>query len=126
MRGMGYGQARWPGGVVMAYLPKQGDIIILDFDPNAGHEQSGRRPALVISNAQFHRRANLAMVCPITNNLSKFPTHIGLDSRTSTTGEIMCEQAKCLDVIARKAVYKESAPDDIIEEAIDIICSIVE
>lgn len=110
----------------MAYFPKQGDIIVLDFDPQAGHEQRGRRPALVVSNEQFHRLTNMAMVCPITNTLTKFPTHIPLDSRTATTGEIMCEQAKCIDMFARKASFKETAPEDIIDEAIDIICSIVE
>ncbi len=110
----------------MAYLPKQGDIIIIDFSPQAGHEQKGRRPALVISNESFHKRTNMVMVCPITNTISKFPTHVALDSRTATSGEIMCEQAKCLDVIARNVIYKESVPDAIIEEAIDIICSIVE
>ncbi len=110
----------------MAYLPRQGDIIILDFDPHVGHEQRGRRPALVVSNELFHRRTNMAMVCPITNKISRFPIHIGLDERTSTTGEIMCEQAKCLDIIARKARYIEAAPEDILEEAIDLVCSFIE
>ena len=110
----------------MSYEPKQGDIIILDFDPQAGHEQKGRRPALVVSNERFHIRTNLAMVCPITNSTSGFPTHILLDNRTSTTGEIMCEQAKCFDIKARNAKFKESVPEDILEEVIDIICAIIE
>ena len=110
----------------MLYNPKQGDIIILDFDPQTGHEQKGRRPGLLISNEQFHRRTNMAMVCPITNTVSGFPTHIALDSRTNTAGEIMCEQVKCLDIAARNALYKESAPEDIVDEAIDLICSFVE
>ena len=110
----------------MSYEPKQGDIIILDFDPQAGHEQKGRRPALVVSNERFHERTNLAMVCPITNSTSGFPMHIMLDNKTSTTGEIMCEQAKCFDIIARNAKFIESVPEAIIEEAIDIICAIVE
>ena len=110
----------------MVYVPKQGDIITLNLDSQAGHEQKGRRPAIIISNESFHRRTRLAMVCPITNTISGFPTHIGLDARTSTTGEIMCEQSKCLDIIARKAKYRESVPEDIVEEAIDLICSFVE
>ena len=52
--------------------------------------------------------------------------HIKLDSRTTTTGEIMCEQAKCLDIITRNASFKESVPEDILEKAIDLICAIVE
>ena len=110
----------------MPYEPKQGDIVFLDFDPQTGHEQKGRRPALVVSNEQFHKRTNLAMVCPITNSISGFPMHIRLDNRTNTRGEIMCEQAKCLDIISRNASFKESAPDEVLDEAIDIICAFIE
>ena len=110
----------------MTYEAKQGDIIMLDFDPQSGHEQKGRRPALVVSNEQFHRRTNLAMVCPVTNTVSAFPMHIMLDGRTKTKGEIMCEQAKCLDIKARNASFKETVPEEIIDEAIDIICAFIE
>ena len=110
----------------MPYDPKQGDIVILDFDPQTGHEQKGRRPGLLISNDQFHKRTNMAMVCPITNTISGFPTHITLDSRTNTNGEIMCEQVKCLDIVARNVSYKETVPNDILDEVIDLICSFVE
>ena len=110
----------------MSYTPRQGDIIFMNFDPQLGHEQKGRRPSLIVSNEQFHRRTNMAMVCPITNTLSGFPTHVPLDGRTNTRGEIMCEQIKCLDITVRDASYKEPAPDDILNEAIDLICSFVE
>jgi len=110
----------------MSYVPKQGDIVILDFDPQIGHEQKGRRPGLIVSNDAFHKCANMAMVCPITNTISGFPMHIALGSGTGTTGEIMCEQIKCLDIKARNAAYKESVSDDIVDEAIDLICSFVE
>ena len=99
---------------------------MVDFDPQSGHEQKGRRPALVVSNEEFHKRTNLALVCPITNSISGFPVHIKLDSRTNTAGEIMCEQAKCLDINARNASFSESVPEDILENAIDLICAIVE
>jgi len=110
----------------MQYNPKQGDIILIDFDPQSGHEQKGRRPGLIVSNEQFHRRTNMAIVCPITNTLSDFPTHIALDNSTNTSGEIMCEQEKSLDIFARKATYLESVSDDILDEAIDIISSFIE
>jgi len=110
----------------MAYQPKQGDIIVIDFDPQAGHEQSGRRPCLVVSNDQYHLRTKLAMVCPITNTISEFPMHILLDKRTRTTGEIMCEQVKCLDIIARNPSHKETITEDLLDEVIDMICSFVE
>jgi len=110
----------------MPYNPKQGDIITLDFDPQAGHEQKGRRPCLIVSNDQFHKRTTMAMVCPITNKTSGFPTHIPLDDRTQTSGVIMGEQAKCLDIFARNPSYKESLPNDILEDIIDLICSFIE
>jgi len=110
----------------MTYEAKQGDIITINVDPQAGHEQKGRRPALVVSNAQFHKRTNMAMICPITNTLSGFPMHVLLDSDTNTKGEIMCEQVKCLDIRARGAMYKESISQDIMDEVIDLICSFIE
>ena len=110
----------------MEYQPKQGDIIVIDFDPQAGHEQRGRRPCLVVSNEQYHVRTKLAMVCPITNTTSGFPMHILLDERTKTTGEIMCEQVKCLDINARNPSCKESVAEDLLNEVIDMICSFVE
>ena len=110
----------------MVYLPKQGDIVYLDFDPQAGHEQKGRRPCLIVSNNSFHKRTNLAMVCPITSKPSNFPTHVVLDATTKTSGEIMCEQAKCLDIAARNVSFVETVSSQILEEVIDLICSFVE
>ena len=110
----------------MAYTPEQGDIITLEFDPQAGHEQKGRRPALVVSNNTFNSFTKIAIVCPITNTDRGFPLHIPLDERTTTKGVIMCEQAKSLDISARNAVFKEKAPMDIIEEVVDILIGFVE
>ncbi|PKM82229.1 MAG: toxin MazF [Firmicutes bacterium HGW-Firmicutes-14] len=105
----------------MPYIPDQGDIIYLDFNPQAGHEQRGNRPALVVSNKTFNKRTHIAIVCPITNTARGFPLHIQLDDRTSTTGVVMCEQVKSLDITARNAIFREKAPSDIIEEVIDVI-----
>jgi len=111
----------------VSYTPNQGDIIIIDLDPVLGHEQRGRRPGLIISNDQFHHRTNnLVLVCPITNTISGFPAHILLDDRTNTSGEIMCEQVKTIDLTVRNPSYKETVPDDILDDAIDMICSFVE
>lgn len=100
--------------------PQRGDLIFLDCDPQAGHEQSGRRPAVVISNHTFHRHTNgFAVVCPITNTRKPFPLHVPLDSRTKTTGVIMCEQMKSLDLSARNASFQESVPPDILREVFE-------
>ena len=110
----------------MRYSPNQGDIVSLNFDPQRGREQKGRRPGLIVSNNEFYSRTKLAMVCPITNTISGFPMHVALDDRTRTTGEILCEQVKCLDISVRDAVYEEFVPDEIMDEVIDLICSFIE
>ena len=68
----------------MAYRPVQGDLVMMDFNPQAGHEQAGRRPALVVSNQAFHRYTRMAIVCPITNQIKDYPMHVKLDERTKT------------------------------------------
>ncbi len=110
----------------MAFIPEQGDIITLEFDPQAGHEQKGRRPAIVISNSTFNNFTKIAMVCPITNTNREFPLHVVLDGRTTTTGFVMCEQVKALDISARNAAFKEKAPSDILEEVVDILFAFIE
>lgn len=110
----------------MTPIFQQGDIIYLDFDPQSGHEQRGRRPALVLSNNVYNRFNNLLMVCPITNTDRGLPFHVPLDSRTKTTGVIMCDQARTLDVAARKGSFWEKAPEDLVAEAVDLVISFIE
>ena len=77
----------------MVTVFEQGDIVYLDFDPQAGHEQRGRRPALVVSNNLFNRVSSLTMVCPITHTDKGHPFHIRLDDTTKTDGVVLCEDA---------------------------------
>ena len=107
-------------------MVEQGDIIKLDFDPQAGHEQAGYRPALVVSNNFFNTKTNMAVVCPITNTQNFFPLHIPLDGRTSTTGVILCEHIKSLDVNNRGYKTIEKIPEDILQKVIDVISSEIE
>lgn len=111
----------------MSYIAKQGDIIKLNFDPQAGHEQKGRRPAIVISNKSFNNfTRKAAMVCPITNTDKGIPIQVKLDDRTRTTGIIMCDQAKILDISNRNAEFIEEVPKDILLDVIDIISGFIE
>ena len=127
MHRMGNRLASWQGSLIMAiYSAQQGDIIMMDFTPQSGHEQSGRRPAIVVSNDFFNKVTNMALVCPITNTLRPFPLHVALDDRTQTTGSILCEQVKSLDLASRKADFKEKAPLDIVTDCIERICLSVE
>jgi mRNA interferase MazF len=84
---------------------KQGDIIKLDLNPTKGHEQSGYRPVLVVSNELFNRQTNLILVCPISSTINGFPLHVALDAKAVTQGEIRCEQIKVIDPQARKYVF---------------------
>lgn len=103
------------------YCPKQGDIVMLNFSPQSGHEQRGNRPAVVVSNEAFHQYTGLAIFCPITNQLKDYPLHVRLDERTATTGEILCEHVKSLDYNARNIAYREKLPDDLLEQVLDRI-----
>lgn len=107
-------------------MVKQGDIIKLNFNPQAGHEQAGYRPAVVISNNFFNSKTNLSIVCPISNTNNKFPLHIPLDDRTKTTGYILCQHVKSLDLSQRDFKIIEKLPNDILENVIDIVFSQVE
>ena len=110
----------------MEYKPMQGDIIFLNFDPQVGHEQRGRRPALIVSNNTFNSFTGIAVVCPITNTNREIPIHVTLDDRTKTTGVVMCDQVKSLDIRMRNAEFVEGVPEDILAEVIDIIAGFVE
>jgi len=111
----------------MEYKAKQGDIIWISLDPQAGHEQKGRRPAIIISNNTFNRFAKTAaMVCPITSTDKGIPIQIRLDDRTKTSGIVMCDQAKILDLRERNAEFIESVPGDIIFEVVDTVSGFLE
>ena len=103
------------------YVPKQGDFVILSFDPQSGHEQRGRRPALVVSNTLFNKHTGLAMVCPITNTNRSFPFHVAVPSESSLTGYIMVEQIKSVDFASRKLEFVEKSPRAVLEEVLAIL-----
>lgn len=107
-------------------MVKQGSIIKLNFNPQAGHEQAGYRPVVVLSNNIFNEKTNLTIVCPITNTNNDFPLHVPLDKRTKTTGVILCEHIKALDLNRRKYQIVETIPSDILENVIDIVYSEIE
>lgn len=107
-------------------MVKQGTIIKINFNPQAGHEQAGYRPAVIISNNVFNEKAKLSIVCPITNTNNHFPLHIPLDDRTKTTGVILCEHIRALDLKSRTYQEIEQLPNDLLQKAIDIIYSEIE
>lgn len=106
-------------------MVKQGDILKINFNPQAGHEQAGYRPAVVVSNDFFNKKTNLAILCPITNTDNKFPLHVELDERTKTTGVILCEHVRTLDIEARGYKKIEVLPNDILKNVLAILKSLL-
>ena len=103
------------------YVPQKGDFVILTFDPQAGHEQKGRRPALVVSNTLFNRHTGLAMVCPITKTFRNIPFHVEIPEASPLTGYIMVEQLKSVDSDRRRAKFVEKAPGFVLDEVLSIL-----
>ncbi len=103
------------------YVPKKGDFISVTLDPQSGHEQKGRRPALVVSNTLFNERTGLAIVCPLTGTERKFPFHVAVTDNQDVSGFVMVEQVKSIDFKARKVRYIGKAPDIILEEVLSIL-----
>jgi mRNA interferase MazF len=105
-----------------SYVPKKGDFVAVTFDPQSGHEQKGRRPALVVSNTLFNEQTGLAMVCPLTTTDRKYPFHVAVTNDPYITGFVMVEQVKSIDYQARKIKFIGKASD----EALDMVLSILD
>jgi mRNA interferase MazF len=104
-----------------ADIPEKGDFITLSFDPQAGHEQRGRRPALIISNLLFNQATGLAITCPITNTDRRIPFHLPVPGASSLSGFVMIEQVKSIDYRARQAKFIEKAPLEFLEDVIALV-----
>ena len=102
-------------------VPAQGDFVTITFDPQAGHEQRGRRPALVLSVGAFNRATGLAFCCPITNTNRNTPFHVAVPADSGLTGFVMCEQMKSVDVRARKVKHIGAAPTEFLNEVLSVI-----
>ena len=103
------------------YVPSKGDIIALSFNPQSGHEQKGRRPALVVSNTLFNQKAGLAIVCPITRTDRKYPFHVKISEASTLNGFVMVDQVKSVDYNSRKAKFIEKASTELLNEVLAIL-----
>src|SRR4026209_1002297 len=101
----------------MAYIPDSGDIVWITFNPQAGHEQAGRRPALVLSPAAYNGKAGLALLCPITRQGKGYTFEVALPSGLRIEGVILAEQVKSLDWRAREAERVGRVPPATLYEA---------
>jgi mRNA interferase MazF len=87
----------------VAYVPERGDIVWLTFDPQAGDEQAGRRPAIVVSPQAYNARVGLALFCPITSKSKGYPFEVGIPEDLTVSGVILSDQVRSLDWRARRA-----------------------
>jgi mRNA interferase MazF len=92
--------------VTSAYVPDAGDLVWLTFDPQAGHEQRGRRPALILSPRAYNAKARLAIACPITSQVKGYPFEVALDTKSDASGVVLADQVRSVDWQARKARRK--------------------
>ncbi len=103
------------------YIPCKGDLIALSFNPQSGHEQKGRRPALVVSNTLFNQKTGLAMVCPITRTDRKYPFHVKISEASTLNGFVMVDQVKSIHYDSRKAKFIEKASIELLNEVLAIL-----
>lgn len=101
-----------------AYVPDRGDLIWLSFDPSAGREQAGRRPALVISPAEYNRRVRLALVCPITSRVKGYPFEVVLPSGLSVAGVVLVDHVRSVDWMVRRAEFADRVPPAVLREVV--------
>jgi mRNA interferase MazF len=105
-------------GEAMAYIPDSGDIVWLTFQPQAGHEQTGRRPALVLSPAAYNGKVELAILCPITSQIKGYPFEVLIPDGLEVSGTILSDQVKNLDWKARQAEFLCKIPSTTLNEVI--------
>lgn len=111
---LGSGKAR-----TATYVPDRGDVVWLTLDPQAGHEQAGRRTCLVLSPAIYNQKSGLAIFCPITNQAKGYPFEVPLPSGLTTTGVVLADQIKNLDWKVRKADFQEKMPPTLVREVLE-------
>jgi len=102
-----------------AWTPDAGDVVWLAFDPQAGREQAGRRPAVVLSPSQYNRKSGLALVCPVTSHVKGYPFEVGLPPGLAVTGVILADHLKSIDWKTRRAEPLGRLPADVLREVLD-------
>ena len=106
------------------FVPDEGDVVWLDFNPQSGHEQAGRRPALVLSGAVYNRTTGLMLCCPMTTHIKGYPFEVVVPS-TNKTSVVLSDHMKNLDWKARNAVFKEKIPAKVLAEVCAKIIALI-
>jgi len=109
----------------MPYFPERGDAVWVSFDPQSGHEQAGRRPALVLSPSAYNRKVGLAVFCPITSQIKGYPFEVVIPGGLGVTGAVLSDQVKSLDWQARNAELICSLPEEIVSQVLQKLGALV-
>ncbi|MBN2079859.1 MAG: endoribonuclease MazF [Spirochaetes bacterium] len=109
-----------------SYIPGRGDMVWLDFTPQSGHEQRGRRPAVVISPKAYNAKTNLALFCTITSKIKGYPFEVSVQSRSEINGVILSDQIKSLDWKTRNAEFIDSLDEETMSELIAKVRSLID
>jgi len=109
----------------MAYIPDSGDIIWIMFNPQAGHEQAGHRPALVLSPKAYNGKVGLAILCPITSQVKGYPFEVKIPDGLEVKGAVLSDQIKSLDWKARKAEFSCKLPSVVYNEVIQKLSTLI-
>jgi mRNA interferase MazF len=110
--------------VKKTYIPERGDFVWLEFHPQAGREQSGRRPSLVLSPQPYNRRAQLALVCPVTSQIKGYPFEVAVNNE-KVTGVVLADRIRCLDWNERQARFISRTSDDVVAEVVEKIATLL-
>ncbi len=108
-----------------AYVPQCGDVVWITLNPQAGHEQAGRRPALVLSPHKYNSKTGLAILCPITSQVKGYPFEVALPSELPVAGAVLSDQVKSLDWRARKAELICVLPTEITSEVLEKLLTLL-
>lgn len=100
------------------YIPRRGDVVWITLNPQAGHEQAGRRPAVVLSPAAYNGKVGLAILCPITNQIKGYPFEVLIPPGMAVSGAILADQVKSLDWRARNAEWICTLPGEMVNEVL--------
>ena len=111
---------------VKTVAPDRGDIIWISLNPQAGHEQAGRRPVVVVSPLAYNQKVGLALCCPITSRQKGYPFEVELPAAAPVAGVILADQVKCLDWRARNAEVAGTVPSETIDETLGKLASLLQ
>lgn len=115
-----------PAATKRPYVPDRGDAVWLTFDPQAGHEPAGRRPALVLSPRQYNAKAGLAILCPITTQVKGYPFEVAIPDGLHVSGSILADQVRSLDWKARRATRICRLPDVATDEVLGKLSALLQ